>query len=47
MSTWTLHPDWDNMPIHCFDEIIELPFENISIPDANLFNSIQTVLKSQ
>lgn len=32
MSTWTLHPDWQNMPIHCFDETIEMPFENIMIP---------------
>ena len=44
MSTWTIHPDWQNMPIHCFDETIELPFENISIPVPKEYERVLKIL---
>lgn len=32
MSLWAVEPHRENMPIHCFDQIIRVPFENTTIP---------------
>ena len=44
MSTWTLHPEWQNMPIHCFDEVIEVPFEQTMIPVPKEYDRVLKLL---
>ena len=40
MSLWTVEPHRENMPIHAFDQIIRVPFEQTTIPIPKEYDTI-------